>query len=140
MHFLASNNAAECEALLHCLTIATALGICQYRVLGDSLLVVSQADKEGSCLDDKMLYCQELPKLENNFDGLEYLHIMQGKNEIADELVKLSSNLAMVPQRSLCRNSMSQASPNQWLKPARRLSHPRKLRRRLRAYPSYLKS
>jgi hypothetical protein len=49
-------------------------------------------------LDDKMLlYCQELRKLENNFDGLEYLHILRGKNEIADELVKLGSNQAMVP-------------------------------------------
>jgi hypothetical protein len=54
-----------------------ALGICQLKVLGDSLLIVNQANKEWSCLDDKMLlYCQELRKLENNFDGLEYLHIL----------------------------------------------------------------
>jgi hypothetical protein len=38
-----------------------------------------------------LLYCQELCKLENNFDGLEYLHNLQGKNEVADELAKLSS-------------------------------------------------
>jgi hypothetical protein len=44
-----------------------------------------------------MLYCQELHKLENNFDGLEYLHILRGKNEIMDELAKLSSSQAMVP-------------------------------------------
>jgi hypothetical protein len=36
-------------------------------------------------------------KLENNFNGLEYLHILRGKNEVTDELVKLSSSLAMVP-------------------------------------------
>jgi hypothetical protein len=33
----------------------------------------------------------------NNFDGLEYLHILQGKNEIIDELAKLGSSQAMIP-------------------------------------------
>jgi hypothetical protein len=77
MHFPASNNTAEYEALLHGLRIAMALGIRRLKVLGDSMLVINQANKEWSCLDDKMLlYCQELCKLENNFDGLEYLHIL----------------------------------------------------------------
>jgi hypothetical protein len=77
MHFLTSNNAAEYDALLHGLWIAMALGICRLKVLRDSMLVVNQANKEWSYLDDKMkLYCQELRKLENNFDGLEYMHIM----------------------------------------------------------------
>jgi hypothetical protein len=54
-----------------------ALCICRLRVLKDSLLVVNQANKEWSCLDNKMiLYCQELRKLENNFNGLEYLQIL----------------------------------------------------------------
>jgi hypothetical protein len=43
-----------------------------------------------------LLYCQELRKLENNFNGLEYLHILRGKNEMADELAKLGSSQAMV--------------------------------------------
>jgi hypothetical protein len=43
-----------------------------------------------------MMYCQELCKLENNFDGLDYLHILRGKNEVADKLAKLGSNWAMV--------------------------------------------
>jgi hypothetical protein len=43
-----------------------------------------------------ILYCQELHKLENNFDNLEYLHILQGKNEVTDELAKLGSSQAMV--------------------------------------------
>jgi hypothetical protein len=41
-----------------------------------------------------LLYCQKLRKLENNFDDLEYLHILRGKNEVADEL---GSSRAMVP-------------------------------------------
>jgi ribonuclease HI len=98
MHFPASNIAAEYEAMFHGLKIATALGIRWLKVLGDSQLIVIQDNKEWSCLDDKMLlYCQVLRKLENNFDGLEYLHIMRGKNEVADELAKLRSTQAMVP-------------------------------------------
>jgi hypothetical protein len=98
IHFPASNNVAEYEALLHGLRIATALGIRRLRVLGDSLLVINQVNKEWSCLDDKMMmYCQELRKLENNFDGLEYLHIMRGQNEITDELSKLGSSRGVVP-------------------------------------------
>jgi hypothetical protein len=44
-----------------------------------------------------LLYFQELRKLENNFNSLEYLHILQGKNEVIDELAKLDSSRAMVP-------------------------------------------
>jgi ribonuclease HI len=77
MHFPESNNAAKYEALLHGLRIAMALGIRRLKVLRDSLHVVNQTNKEWSYLDDKLLlYCQELRKLENNFDGLEYLHIL----------------------------------------------------------------
>jgi ribonuclease HI len=77
MHFPASNNVAEYEALLHGLRIVVALGIRQLKVLRDSLLIANQANKEWSYLDDKMLlYCQELCKLKNNFNGLKYLHIL----------------------------------------------------------------
>jgi hypothetical protein len=43
-----------------------------------------------------LLYCQELRKLENNFDGLEYLHILRGKNKVTDELAKFGSSQAVV--------------------------------------------
>jgi hypothetical protein len=33
----------------------------------------------------------------NNFDSLKYLHILQGNNEVTDELAKLGSSWAMVP-------------------------------------------
>jgi hypothetical protein len=62
------------------------------------MLIINQANKEWSCLDDKMLlYCQELCKLENNFDNLRYMHILQRSNEIMDELAKLGSSWAVVP-------------------------------------------
>jgi predicted nuclease with TOPRIM domain len=61
------------------------------------MLIVNQVNKEWSSLDDKMtLYGQELCKLENNFDGLEYMHILPGKNNITDELAKLGSSRAVV--------------------------------------------
>jgi ribonuclease HI len=93
MHFLTSNNEVEYEALLHGLRITTTLSIRPLKVLGDSLLVVNQSNKEWSCLHNKMLlYYQELQKLENNFDCLEYLHILRGKNEVMNELANLSSS------------------------------------------------
>jgi ribonuclease HI len=55
MHFPASNNATEYEALLHGLRIAMALGIHRLKVPRDSMLVINQANKVCSCLDHKML-------------------------------------------------------------------------------------
>jgi hypothetical protein len=72
MHFPESNNTTEYEALLHGLRITMALGIQRLKVLGDSLLIVNQANKEWSCLDSKMLLYYKM----TNFDGLEYLHIL----------------------------------------------------------------
>jgi ribonuclease HI len=58
MHYLASNNAAEYEGLLHGFRIAVTLSIHRLKVLRDSMLVINQVNKEWSCLDDKMLlYC-----------------------------------------------------------------------------------
>jgi ribonuclease HI len=58
IHFPSSNNAAKYEDLLHGLRIATAHGIRRLKVLGDSMLIINQDNKEWSCLDDNMLpYC-----------------------------------------------------------------------------------
>jgi hypothetical protein len=43
------------------------------------------------------MYCQELCKLENNFDGLEYLYILRGCDKVTSELSKLGFSWAMVP-------------------------------------------
>jgi ribonuclease HI len=57
MHFPVSKPAAEYEALLHGQRIAMALGMRQLKVLGDSMLVINQANKEWSCSDDNSLLC-----------------------------------------------------------------------------------
>jgi hypothetical protein len=55
MHFPVSSNATKYEGLLHGLRIATALGIHRLKVHGDLMLVINQANKEWSCLDDNTL-------------------------------------------------------------------------------------
>ena len=49
LHFLASNNAAEYEALINGLHIAIELGATRLYIRGNSELVVDQVMKESSC-------------------------------------------------------------------------------------------
>lgn len=61
LHFLASNNVTEYEALLHGLHTATLLRIQCLLAHGDSELVVRHVMKDWSCKDLVMeAYCQEL--------------------------------------------------------------------------------
>jgi hypothetical protein len=66
LHFPASNNMAEYEALLCGLKIAIEIGIKRLDVQGDSQLVVDQVMKNASCHDDKMeAYCKAVRALED---------------------------------------------------------------------------
>ena len=47
--FLASNNAAEYEALIHGLNIAMSLDIKRLMIYGDSLVVISQVNNDWVC-------------------------------------------------------------------------------------------
>ena len=68
LHFLASNNATEYEALINGLRIAIELGATRLYVCGDSELVVDQVMKESSYRSPLMIaYCQEVRKLEDKF-------------------------------------------------------------------------
>jgi ribonuclease HI len=59
LHFLASNNAAEYEALINGLRIAVEIGIKRLEIRGDSELVMDQVMKDKNCMDSKMAaYCQ----------------------------------------------------------------------------------
>jgi len=69
LHFLASKNMAEYEALLSGLCIAIELGIKRLDVRGDSQLVIDQVMKEASCHDDKMeAYCNAVHRLEDKYN------------------------------------------------------------------------
>jgi len=61
LHFPASNNVAEYEALVNGLRIAIELGVRRLEVWGDSQLVIDQVMKDSNCNDPKMAaYCKEV--------------------------------------------------------------------------------
>jgi hypothetical protein len=76
LHFPASNNMAEYEALLCGLKIAIEIGIKRLDVRGDSQLVIDQIMKNASCHDDKMeAYCKAVRALKDKFYGIELNHV-----------------------------------------------------------------
>jgi ribonuclease HI len=99
--FPASNNAVEYEALIHGLNIAVSLGIKKLMVYGDSLVVISQINKDWDCSTNSMgKYCAAVRKLEDRFEGLEFHHVGRDRNAAADALSKkLRSSRAQVPPR-----------------------------------------
>jgi ribonuclease HI len=133
--FPASNNAAEYEALIHGLNIAVSLSIKKLMVYGDSLVVISQINKDWDCSTDFMgKYCTAVQKLEDKFEGLEFHHVERDCNAVADALSKLGSSRVQAPpgifvqeislpsilsdQMEEC-NTLSQpeSDPNDWREP-----------------------
>jgi ribonuclease HI len=97
LHFPASNNVAEYEALVNGLRIAIELGVRRLDAHGDSQLVIDQVMKNSHCRDPKMdAYCDEVRRLEDKFYGLELNHIARRYNETADELAKIASGRTAV--------------------------------------------
>nr|AAX96554.1 retrotransposon protein, putative, Ty3-gypsy sub-class [Oryza sativa Japonica Group]ABA93240.1 retrotransposon protein, putative, Ty3-gypsy subclass [Oryza sativa Japonica Group] len=118
IHFSASHNVAEYEALLHGLRIAISLGIKRLIVRRDSQLVVNQVMKEWSCLDDNMTaYRQEVRKLESKFAGLELSHVLRHNNEAADRLANFGSKREAAPSdifvEHLCEPTVPQKETTQ---------------------------
>jgi ribonuclease HI len=98
--FPASNNAAEYEALIYGLNIAMSLSIKKLMVYGDSLVVISQINKDWDCSAESMgKYCAAVQKLEDKFEGLEFHHVERDRNAAADALSKLGSSQAQVPPK-----------------------------------------
>jgi ribonuclease HI len=98
LHFPASNNVVEYEALVNGLRIAIELGVRCLDARGDSQLVIDQVMKNSHCRDRKMeAYCDEVRRLEDKLYGLELNHIARRYNETADELAKIASGRTTVP-------------------------------------------
>jgi ribonuclease HI len=98
LHFSASNNMAEYEALVNGLRIAIELGVRRLDARGDSQLIIDQVMKNSHCRDPKMeAYCDEVRRLEDKFYGLKLNHIARRYNETADELAKIASGRTTVP-------------------------------------------
>jgi ribonuclease HI len=87
LHFPASNNMAEYEALLCGLRIAIEIGIKRLDVRGDSQLVIDQVMKNASCDDNKMeAYFNAVRALEEKFYGIELNHVPRRCNEASPHL------------------------------------------------------
>jgi ribonuclease HI len=97
LHFPASNNVAEYEALVNGLRITVELGVRHLDACGGSQLVIDQVMKNSHCRDRKMeAYCDEVWRLEDKFYGLELNHVARRYNETADELAKIASGRTTV--------------------------------------------
>jgi ribonuclease HI len=105
LHFPASNNMAEYEAL-HCgLKIAIETGIKRLDVRGDSQLVIDQVMKNTSCHDDMMeACCKAVRALEDKFHGIELNHVPRRYNEKVDELAKIALGRITVPSNVFARD------------------------------------
>ena len=92
LHFSASNNTTEYEALINGLRIAIEPGATPLYVHGDSKVVADQVMKESSCKSPLMAaYHQEVRKLEDKFQGIELHHVPQKDNDAVDFLAKLAA-------------------------------------------------
>jgi len=105
IHFVASNNVAEYEALVNGLKIAIELGVQRLDVRCDSQLVIDQVMKASNCHDPKMeAYCKEVRRLEDKFHSLKLVHVARRYNEAADELAKIASTRGTVPPNAFSRD------------------------------------
>jgi hypothetical protein len=92
IHFRASNNVAEYEALVHGLKLAKEIGIWRILCFGDSDLVVHQVSREWDAKDTNMasyrFYVQQLCGF---FEGCEFHHVPRANKDEADRLSKIGS-------------------------------------------------
>lgn len=92
LHFDATNNVAEYEALVNGLRIMAEVGARWLLVRGDSNLVVDQVMKAMEPRDPRMCaYYGEVRRLEEKFKGFELHHSYRRFNVEADELSTIAS-------------------------------------------------
>ena len=98
IHFSASNNVAEYEALIHGLRLAKELGIRRILCYGDSDLVVQQSSGDWDAKDANMVsYRFFVQQLSGYFEGWEFLHVPRNNNEQADALARIGSTRQAIP-------------------------------------------
>jgi ribonuclease HI len=98
MHFRASNNVVEYEALVHGLKLAKEIGIRRILCYGDSDLVVHQVSGEWDAKDANMAsYRFYVQQLYGFFEGCEFHHVPRANNDEADRLSKIGSTKQDIP-------------------------------------------
>jgi ribonuclease HI len=98
IHFAASNNVAEYEALIHGLKLAKEIGVHRILCFGDSDLVIQQASGDWDAKAANMAsYRFHVQQLSGFFDGCEFHHVPRASNEAADALSKIGSTRQGIP-------------------------------------------
>ena len=98
IHFTASNNVAEYEALIHGLRLAKELGIRRILCYGDSDLVVQQSSGDWDAKDANMAsYRFLVQQISGYFEGCEFLHVPRADNDQADALARIGSTRQAIP-------------------------------------------
>src|SRR3954466_14648376 len=98
IHFAASNNVAEYEALIHDIKLAKEIAIRRILCYGDSDLVVQQCTSSWDAKDENMAsYTFLVQQLSRFFEGCEFHHIPRAENKAADALSKLGSTRKEIP-------------------------------------------
>jgi ribonuclease HI len=76
IHFAASNNVAEYEALVHGFRLAKEIGIRRILLYGDSDLVVQQSSSDWDAKDANMAsYRFLIQQISGYFNGCEFIHV-----------------------------------------------------------------
>lgn len=98
IHYKASNNGAEYEALIHALHIPISMDIKRLLCYDDSSVIVKQVNKEWDIRKEMMdANCAEVHELKAQFYGLE-VHFVPGEQNVGTDVVsKLGSKRALVP-------------------------------------------
>jgi ribonuclease HI len=98
MHYRASNNVAEYEALVHGLKLAKEIGIRKILYYGDSDLVVHQVSGEWDAKDANMASCRfYMQQLCEFFEGCEFHDVPRANNDEVDRLSKIGSTMQDIP-------------------------------------------
>jgi ribonuclease HI len=98
IHFEATNNMAEYEALLHGLRIAKEIGIKHIICCGDSDLVAQQVAGTWNARNSVMAaYRDEVDEIAKCFLGYEVKYVRRDDNTAADMLSKLGSGRKQIP-------------------------------------------
>jgi hypothetical protein len=98
IHFAASNNVAEYEALVHGLKVSKDIGIRRIMCFGDSDLVIQQCSGIWDAHDANMgSYHFLVQQLSGYFEGCEFRHVLRAQNDAADALSKLGSSRDSIP-------------------------------------------
>jgi ribonuclease HI len=89
IHFRASNNIAEYEALVHWLKLAKEIDILRILYFGDSDLVVHQVSGEWDAKDANMAsYRFYIQQLYGFFEGWEFHHVPKANNNEVDRPIQ----------------------------------------------------